>query len=346
MVNSPIKILVVDDSSVVRTILTAIIAEDDGLEVVGTAPDPFVAREKLMQLKPDVMILDLEMPRMDGLTFLRKVMRYQPLPTLIFSSLTTEGSEIALASLAAGAVDVIAKPCLDVSDQLIRFGKELCQRVRMAAAANLQPLADQRGVEAQLQVGSLKETSHKILAMAASTGGTEALKYVLSRLPSDIPGMVIVQHMPPVFTKTFAQALDGICAFSVKEAEDGERIVPGQALLAPGHCHLEVERKGAYYYTRFNHEAPIYNIRPAADYLFHSVAAHAGANGLGIILTGMGKDGAAGLKAMKAAGSYNLAQNEETCVVFGMPRAAIEAEAIDRVLALHDIAREILRFLS
>jgi len=358
--NKKIRVLIVDDSSIVRTLLTKLLSADPGIEVVGTAPDPYFARDKLIELKPDVMTLDIEMPRMDGVTFLEKVMQHFPVRTIIISSLSLKGSELALRALEAGAVDVMTKPAIDVSQSLLALGEEIRQRVKVAANVNLDRLIERKNnvrpaetstVKAQSSAvralgqlpshvtgQALSRTTHQILAIASSTGGTEALKELLPKLPSDLPGTVIVQHMPPVFTKTFADSLQKICPFEVKEAENGDRVIPGRALLAPGNFHMELTRSGAFYYVRLHQEPSLHGVRPAADYLMKSVAKVAGNNAIGVVLTGMGKDGAEGLLSMKQAGSYNIAQDENSCVVFGMPKVAIDLGAIHIVSPLNKIS--------
>lgn len=342
-----IRVLVVDDSSVIRSLLTKLLSSDPEIEVVGSAPDPYVAREKLVALKPDVMTLDVEMPRMDGITFLEKVMSHFPIRTIIISSLTTAGAETSLKALAAGAVDVMAKPAIDVKQSLQAMAGELVSRVKAVASARLEnrerPILQTYAPSIARKTDALSATTHQILAIASSTGGTEALKVVLNKLPQDIPGTLIVQHMPPVFTKTYAQALQQICPFEVKEAEDGDRVIPGRALLAPGNYHMELTRSGAYYYVRLHQEPLLHGVRPAADYLMNSVARVAGKNAMGVVLTGMGKDGAKGLLAMKEAGSYNVAQDEASCVVFGMPKEAINIGAVHQVSPLKDISAAIIQ---
>jgi two-component system chemotaxis response regulator CheB len=340
-----IRCLIVDDSAVIRSVLQRMLSSDPEIEVVGSAPDPYVAREKLIELKPDVMTLDIEMPRMDGLTFLEKVMAAMPTRTLIISSLAKQQSEMALRALEAGAIDVLAKPAIDVTDGLQGMREELVARVKAVAQAQLQKpqAAPQPKVKVPLQTRALGQTTHQILAIAASTGGTEALKVVLSNLPPDIPGTVVVQHMPPVFTKTFAANLNKICCFEVKEAEEGDRVKPGLVLLAPGNYHMELTRSGAYYYVKLNQNPPEHGVRPAADVLMRSVAKFAGKNAVGLVLTGMGRDGAQGLLEMHRAGSYNIAQDEATSVVYGMPKMAWEAGGIDKVLPLGDVAPHLIR---
>jgi two-component system chemotaxis response regulator CheB len=345
-----IRLLIVDDSSVIRTLFTKIFSLDPEIEVVGTAPDPYIAREKLVQLKPDVMTLDLEMPRMDGLTFLEKVMEHFPTRTVIISSLSTEGSETALRALELGAVDVMAKPTIDLKAGLESIAAEMTARVKEVAKAQLpvrssQPIHSpgKKLIKPQAMGLHLKKTTHQILAIASSTGGTEALKKVLPLLPSDLPGTVVVQHMPPVFTKTYADALAQLCPFEVKEAVEGDRVQPGRVLIAPGNFHMELMRNGAYYHVKLNQGPLLHGVRPAADHLFRSVAKYAGGNAVGLVLTGMGNDGAAGLLEMKKAGSFNIAQDEKSCVVYGMPKKAVEAGAIDKSVKLEDIAQEIVK---
>ena len=352
-----IRVLIVDDSSIIRTLLTRLLSTDPEIEVIGTAPDPYVAREKLIALRPDVMTLDVEMPRMDGISFLEKVMEHFPVRTVIISSLSTLGSETALRALAAGAIDVMAKPAIDVSRSLEAMSAEVVARIKAVARARLPnagsaqkpvPIKATAGVPGQTAASSapvkrsLARTTHQVLAIASSTGGTEALKRILPRLPADIPGTVIVQHMPPVFTKTYADHLNTLCQCEVREAVDGDRVLPGQVLIAPGGFHMELDRSGAYYYVRLHQQPPLHGVRPAADYLLKSVAKFVGANAVGVILTGMGKDGAEGLLAMKQAGSFNIAQDEQSCVVYGMPKVAVELGAIHEVLPLDSIAETLL----
>jgi two-component system chemotaxis response regulator CheB len=303
------------------------LSSDPEIEVVGSAPDPYVAREKLVELKPDVMTLDIEMPRMDGLTFLEKVMASMPTRTLIISSLAKQQSEMALRALEAGAIDVLAKPAIDVTDALQGMRDELVARVKGVAQAQLQKprVAPQPKAKVPVPTRALGQTTHQILAIAASTGGTEALKVVLSNLPPDIPGTVVVQHMPPVFTRAFATNLSSL------------------VLIAPGNYHMELTRSGAYYYVKLNQSPPEHGVRPAADVLMRSVAKYAGKNAVGLVLTGMGRDGAQGLLEMHRAGSYNIAQDEATSVVYGMPKVAWEVGGIDKVLPLGEIAPHLIR---
>lgn len=344
-----IKVLIVDDSAVIRTMLQKILSSDPDIEVVGTAPDPYVGRDKLVALKPDVMILDIEMPRMDGITFLTKVMEHFPTRTIIFSSLSLERSEVALKCLEVGAIDTMPKPAIDVTKGVTAFKDELIEKVKMVAKSKIPvkkktvPISSLAAKYAKPASGALLKTTHQILAIASSTGGTEALKVLLSGLPADIPGTVIVQHMPAVFTKTYADHLNKMFPFEVKEAEDGDRVLPGRVLIAPGDFHMEIVRSGGYYNVKLHQQPAMHGVRPAADYLLRSVAHYAGSNAIGIVLTGMGKDGAQGLLEMKKAGSFNMAQNEDTCVVYGMPKVAIDIGAIDKVLPLEAISGEILK---
>ena len=339
------RVLVVDDSAVIRTLLTAILSSDPEIEVVGAAVDPYHARDMLVDLKPDVMTLDIEMPRMDGITFLGKVMEHFPVRTLIISSLSQKGAASSLRALELGAVDVLAKPAIDVTESMRDMAEELISRVKAVARARMPtPSLARASVQpsGKKEFTSLARTTHQILAIGSSTGGTEALKVVLTALPEDIPGTVIVQHMPPVFTKTYAESLQKICRFEVKEAEEGDRVQPGRVLLAPGNFHMELTRNGAYYHVTLNQKPMVHRVRPAVDLLFRTVASTAGANAIGVILTGMGRDGAQGLLEMKAAGSYNIAQDEASCVVFGMPKEAIELGATHVTLPLEKIADSIL----
>ncbi len=337
------RVLVVDDSAVVRQIFSRELAKDPELEVVGSAPDPYVARDLIVRLKPDVLTLDLEMPRMDGVTFLRKLMHYYPLPVVVVSSLTPAGGELALEALAAGAVDVLCKPGAaftvgDVSGQLI-------QKVKAAAHVNVKTRAQQRpaGAAAPGPARALSRTTNQILAIGASTGGTVALEGILRAMPPNAPGVVITQHMPEMFTKYFAERLDQVSQVEVREGADGDSVVPGVALIAPGNKHMLLKRSGARYCVSVR-DGPRVNLhRPSVDVMFRSVAQAAGRNAVGVILTGMGGDGAQGLLEMKTAGAHTLAQDEASCVVFGMPKVAIELGAVDKVVALDAMPAEILR---
>jgi two-component system, chemotaxis family, protein-glutamate methylesterase/glutaminase len=333
-----IKVLVVDDSAVVRQILQAALAADPEIEVVGTAPDPFVARDLIVQRKPDVLTLDVEMPRMDGITFLRKLMHYFPLPVIVVSSLTPEGSGLALDALGSGAVDVMCKP--GASFTVGDMAEELVEKVKIAARAKVTKIdRSSRGAPS----GALGRTTNKVIAMGASTGGTVALEHILSRMPVDAPGIVIAQHMPAMFTKQFAARMNQISEMDVREAVDGDSVIPGVALIAPGNYHMLLKRSGARYYVAVKSGPMVHRQRPAVEVLFRSVARAAGTNAVGVLLTGMGEDGAQGMLEMRQAGAFTIAQDEASCVVFGMPRAAIELGAADRVVGLDRISDEVLR---
>ncbi len=339
-----IKVLIVDDSAVVRQVLSAELAKAPDLEVVGTAVDPFVARDKILSLKPDVLTLDVEMPRMDGITFLRKLMRYHPLPVVIVSSLTPAGSDLALEALRIGAVDVVGKP--GSSYAVNDIARQLIRSIRAAAAARIRPAgAAAPGVVATPPAasGMTLGTTHKILAIGASTGGTRAIEQLLTSLPADTPGTVIVQHMPEHFTTSFANRLNDLSPLEVREAKGGDTVVPGVALIAPGNQHMVLRRSGARYHVDIKDGPPVHYQRPSVDVLFHSVARQAGKNAVGVILTGMGADGAAGLLAMRQAGARTIAQDEASCVVFGMPKEAIRLNAAERVIALEKAAETIVR---
>jgi len=340
-----IRVLIVDDSAVIRKLLEKIFSSSPDIEVVGTATDPYIARDKLVQLKPDVMTLDVEMPRMDGISFLEKVMQHFPTRTIIFSSLAKTGSETYLRALEAGAIEILEKPAIDVSQSLESLSKLIVEKVRAVARARINPIkapAYSATAVAKPKSTSLARTTHQLIAVASSTGGTEALKVFLAGMPADIPGTLVVQHMPPGFTKTFAENLNKMFPFEVKEAEEGDQVVPGRVLIAPGNYHMEIVRSGAYYHVKLHQGPALHSVRPAADYMMKSVAKYVGKNALGVVLTGMGKDGAEGLLEMKNAGAYTVVQNEETCVVYGMPAAAAALGAADKIMALDKIAGELL----
>ncbi len=332
----------VDDSAIVRKIFSEELSAYPDINVIGTAPDPYVARDKILSLKPDVITLDIEMPRMDGLTFLRKLMKYYPLPTVVVSSLTTKGGKLTLEALDIGAVDVIAKPgpSYTVGD----MSAQLAEKIRAAARARLKK-SGEPVAETSRPMKALAETSNKIVAIGASTGGTEALKVLLSQMPPNSPGIVVVQHMPANFTTAFAERLNGICQIHVKEARDGDRISNGTALIAPGNYHMLLRRSGAIYYVEVKNGPMVHHQRPAVDVLFKSTAQYAGANAIGVLLTGMGADGASGLLDMKNAGASTIAQDENTCVVFGMPKEAIKLGAVDKVVPIDQIAPQIIRMV-
>jgi len=342
-----IKVLVVDDSAVVRKVFTEQLSRQKGIVVVGTAPDPYVARDKIVKLKPDVITLDIEMPRMDGITFLRKLMQHYPLPVIVVSSLTTKGSKLALEALSIGALEVISKPnaAYSVGDMSLQLGEKI--RAVFRARTKLSVIKNQKNKFAPVtQISALAETTNKVIAIGASTGGTEAIKKVLTRMPRNSPGIVIVQHMPAQFTTSFAERLDELCQLEVKEAQNGDTVTNGVALIAPGNYHMLLKRSGARYYIDVKTGPLVHYQRPAADVLFKSVARFAGSNALGIILTGMGKDGAAGMLEMKKAGAVNIAQDEKSCVVFGMPKEAINIGAVDHVQDIYSIAGKTISLLE
>ena len=342
----PIKVLVVDDSALIRALLKEIIQADPELELVGQAPDAYVARDLIKQLNPDVLTLDVEMPRMDGLTFLEKLMPGRPMPVVMISSLTEQGSEATFRAMELGAVDFVAKPKLGIREGMQAYAEEICYKIKAASLARLIPR--------QARVPTVQEplVSHgprpiigteKLIAIGASTGGTEAIKDVLLGLPADSPGIVITQHMPPGFTRSFAERLNRMTRLNVVEAKGGERILPGHAFLAPGDKHLLVERSGANYVTRLSDAEPVRRHKPAVDPMFRSVAQCAGRNVIACLLTGMGKDGAQGMLEIRQAGGYTVAQNEATCVVYGMPREAVAIGGAEDILPLGEIAEALLQ---
>ncbi len=347
--NKKIRVLVVDDSAVVRKMLTDALSQDPEIEVVGTACDPFVARDKILELNPDVMTLDIEMPRMDGLTFLRILQQHRPMPVIIISSLTQAGSRVALDAVEFGAVDVLAKP--KSAWNLGELRDQVARRVKAAMSARLKNLRPSTTSAAAVSsrpaaAATGSYAARQLVVIGASTGGTEAVKDVLMRLPEGLPPILIVQHIPPVFSKTFADRLNEICAMEVREAVAGDIAAPGTVLIAPGDFHMVVDWVDNAYRVQLRKDPPIHHTRPAVDMLFNSAARCAGSNALGVILTGMGRDGAQGMQQLKAAGAVNLAQNEETCVVYGMPRAAVELGVVDRVLPLDHIPHGILHALN
>jgi two-component system chemotaxis response regulator CheB len=341
-----IKVLVVDDSAIVRKTLEEELSRHPDIHVVGTAVDPYSARDKIVELRPDVLTLDIEMPRMDGLTFLARLMKYHPLPVVVVSSLAPENSRTALRAYELGAVEVIAKPGSRYS--VPADPEELARAVRAAACARVSCRREPATPPARSTGGGavVLETTHKVLAIGASTGGTQAIEAVLEGLPASAPGTVIVQHMPETFTKAFAERLDRLCAMEVREAADGDHVVPGVALVAPGNRHMALQRSGALYQVRIKDGPPVHHQRPSVDVLFHSVARSAGSNAVGVILTGMGSDGAAGMLAMKEQGAVTIAQDERSCVVFGMPKEAIKLGAVGIVAPLDRMACAILNSLS
>lgn len=352
----PIKVLVVDDSALIRSLLTEIINSQHDMEVIGCAQDPLIAREKIKALNPDVLTLDVEMPRMDGLVFLDKLMKLRPMPVLMISSLTEKSSFITLHALELGAVDYVTKPKLDIRSGITDYAHEITDKIRVAAKAHIKPAAAKsygRSIEPKQSADAVLPVNHrslcgteKVIAVGASTGGTEALRELLSAMPADSPGILVTQHMPEAFTRAFAKRLDGICKISVKEAEHGERVLPGHAYVAPGNRHLLLGRSGANYITELADGPPVNRHRPSVDVLFRSASNAGGKNAIGVILTGMGNDGAAGMMEMRTAGAFTIAQDEESCVVFGMPKEAIAHGGVEEVLPLQNIGKRIISWLS
>jgi two-component system, chemotaxis family, protein-glutamate methylesterase/glutaminase len=349
--NGKIQVLIVDDSAVVRNTLTQIIDSDPRLEVMATAPAPCIAAEKIARRVPDVITLDVEMPRMDGLSFLEKIMTQRPIPVVMCSSLTEKGSQSAFRALELGAVEIIVKPRIGTRRFLEEARISICDAVYAAAHAHVKPVILRKiedrltadAVLAKPRPSAMMRTTDKVVAVGASTGGTEALRSFLEMLPLDAPGIVIVQHMPENFTRSFAVRLNATCRVSVKEAETNDTIVCGRALLAPGNRHILVKRSGARYYVEVKDGPLVCRHRPSVDVLFRSVARYAAANAVGVIMTGMGDDGSQGMLEMKQAGAFTIAQDEATCIVFGMPKEAIKKGAVDKVVPLNNIAGEVLR---
>ena len=355
MTTKKISVLIVDDSAIVRQTLADILSSDPEIEVMAKASDPFLAAEHISRQVPDVIMLDVEMPRMDGLTFLQKIMSQHPIPVVICSSLAASGSDTALRALEYGAVEIILKPRLGAKQFLEEAKIHICDAVKAAAAAQVKRLAfHQRDVPPKLtadavlakaRIGrdAMLKTTEKVVVVGASTGGTEAIKDFLVALPLDAPGIVIVQHMPEIFTTAFSQRLDSMCQISVKEAETNDTVIRGRALIAPGNHHLLLKRSGARYYVEIKEGPLVSRHRPSVDVLFRSAARYAGPNAIGVIMTGMGDDGARGMLEMKEAGAVTIAQDEDSCVVFGMPKKAIELGAVDKVLPLLSIAGAVMR---
>lgn len=332
-----IKVLVIDDSAVIRTLLTEILNEAPDIEVVGVAPDPIIARTKIENLRPDVITLDVEMPRMDGLTFLEELMRTNPLPVLMISALTEKGCDVTLRALELGAIDYIQKPSFDLREGIISISEEIKRKVRIASKARVRIGGKIQRSEEISKSPTAFTTTDKIIAIGASTGGTQAITEIISSLPETTPGIVIVQHMPPLFTRSFAKRLDSMSRLDVKEAETGDRVLRGTVLIAPGDRHMTIRRNGAMYYVEII-DGPMVNfVKPSVDVLFSSVAKAAGKNAIGLLLTGMGEDGARGLLEMRDAGAFTIAQDEESSIVFGMPKRAIELGAAERVASIDEI---------
>ena len=350
--SNKIRVVVVDDSALVRGLLTEIIDRQSDMCCVGAAADPLLAREMIRNLSPDVITLDIEMPRMDGLDFLQRLMRLRPMPVVMVSTLTERGADVTLKALELGAVDFVSKPKIGVADGLRQLGDDITEKIRTAARARVHrlaaaptpaPGAAPPRPSPMAQLGRL--STEKIIFIGASTGGTEATREVLVNLPADCPGVMITQHMPPGFTKSYAARLNGLCRIRVAEAQDGERVLPGHAYIAPGGFHLSVERSGANYVARVADGAPVNRHKPSVEVLFDSAARVVGRNALAVMLTGMGADGAKAMKAMRDAGSFNLVQDEASCVVFGMPREAIAHGAAHEVLPLSKIAPRLVEWL-
>lgn len=347
-----IQVLIVDDSAVVRRTLEEILDSDPGIEVMATAADPFFAAEKIRHQIPDVITLDVEMPRMDGITFLQKVMSQHPIPVVICSSLTEKGSETALKALECGAVEIIEKPRVGTKQFLEESRIRICDAVKAAASVRREKISGPRAVEPKLTADAvipqsrsraMIRTTEKVVVVGASTGGTEALRIFLEALPVNSPGMVIVQHMPENFTASFAERLDSACSVSVKEAVDNDTVIRGRALIAPGNRHILLKRSGARYYVEVKDGPLVCRHRPSVDVLFRSAARYAGSNAVGVIMTGMGDDGAKGMLEMRQAGAYTIAQDERSCVVFGMPQEAVKRGAVKKVLHLHAISGAVIR---
>lgn len=349
-----IQVLIVDDSAVVRNTLAGIINADPRLTVMATAQDPFIAADKIRHQVPDVITLDLEMPRMDGLTFLEKIMTQHPVPVVICSSLTEKGSQSALKAMELGAVEIIAKPKMGTKQFLEESKVRICDAVCAAARSRMQRISPPRVIEPKLTADAvlakpkatsraMVQTTEKVVVVGASTGGTEALRIFLEMLPGDCPGIVIVQHMPENFTRAFAERLNSTCQVTVKEAENDDTVIRGRALIAPGNRHILLKRSGARYYVETKDGPLVSRHRPSVDVLFRSTARYAGSNAVGVIMTGMGDDGAQGMLEMKEAGAYNFAQDEATCIVYGMPKEAVKKGAVDKILPLHHIAGSVLR---
>jgi len=353
-----IKVMVVDDSAVVRQVVAAILDADPGIEVIGAAADPILALEKMKLKWPDVIVLDVEMPRMDGITFLKKLMAEHPTPVVICSTLTEKGAHTTMEALAAGAVAIMTKPKLGLKQYLNDTSDDLISAVKAAAHANVRRLVTRAGppaVAAEKHTAdvilpaatrAMIQTTERVVAIGTSTGGTQALEVVLTALPRVTPGMVIVQHMPEKFTAAFAARLDGLCQIEVKEAQNNDRVIQGRALIAPGGKHMLLKRSGAQYYVEVVDGPLVNRHRPSVDVLFRSVAKFAGSNALGVIMTGMGDDGAVGLLEMRKAGAHTVAQDEESCVVYGMPKEAVKRGAVERTLPLNGISAEIQRQLA
>ncbi|HDM79460.1 MAG TPA: chemotaxis response regulator protein-glutamate methylesterase [Deltaproteobacteria bacterium] len=344
----PIRVLVVDDSALVRNILSKGLSMDKEIEVVGTAKDPYIARDMIIKHRPDVLTLDVEMPRMDGVEFLRKLMPQYPIPVVMVSSLTQKGKRITLEALEAGAVEIVPKPTTNLARGLNEMMNDLIHKVKVASKANVSHWKNKRPSKTRIRCDTkaLSESTDKVVAIGASTGGTEAIKQVVSTFPAAFPGVVIVQHMPAGFTRMFAERLNSLCAMEVKEASNGDKVIPGRILVAAGDYHMKVRRSGGYYYVDLVNGEKVSGHRPSVNVLMHSVAKFVGPNAIGIMLTGMGSDGAEGMLAMREAGAKTVAQDEETSVFYGMPKVAYEIGAVEKVLPLDEIGPYIIQTLS
>jgi two-component system chemotaxis response regulator CheB len=353
MKSRKLKVLVIDDSALIRSVMNEIINREKDMECVGAAPDPLVAREMIKALNPDVLTLDVEMPKMDGLDFLERLMRLRPMPVLMVSTLTEQSSDITFRALELGAVDFVSKPKLDIARGMEEVAIEITDKIRAVAQARVRKILVAPAIQETFSADAILpsvagqySSTEKLIVIGASTGGTEAIKEVLTKLPADAPGVLVTQHMPEHFTKSFADRLNTLCKISVKEAEHNERVLPGHAYIAPGNSHLLLKRSGANYVIKLDQGPLVNRHRPSVDVLFRSAANVAGANAIGIILTGMGKDGVQGLLEMKQAGSHTIAQDEATCVIFGMPKEAISAGGVCEVLPLQNIARRTMENLA
>ena len=350
MTRTVIKVLIVDDSALIRSVLTEIVNREPDMTVVGTAADPYQARERIRALNPDVLTLDVEMPRMDGLDFLERLMRLRPMPVVMVSSLTERNSEVTFRALELGAVDVVSKPRIDIRRGMEDYAQEITDKIRAAAVARFHPrlvgTSPTPPSASASKPAAMWYSSERVIVIGASTGGTEAIKEVLLKLPPDAPAVLITQHMPAGFTKPFAERLDRLCNLKVQEAVQGERALPGHAYVAPGDAHLTVRRSGADYVLGLSQDPPVNRHRPSVDVLFRSAAASIGRNAIGIILTGMGKDGAAGMLELKQSGAYTIGQDEATCIVYGMPREAFLMGGVDEQAPLAEIAGRILNYLT
>lgn len=351
-----IKVLIIDDSALIRKVLTGILNSSKNIEVVGTAPDPYIAREKIKQLNPDVLTLDVEMPKMDGISFLSNVMRLRPMPVVMISSLTEKGADITLQALELGAIDFISKPKLDLENGLKAYSEEIIEKIQIAAIANVRyrvlsdkKISEKLSADAILSLKSPRKhfkTTDKIIAIGASTGGTEAIKEILMSLPVNCPGVVITQHIPESFSGPFAERMNRCSPLTVFEATDGQQILPGHVYIAPGNQHMVVERSGARYIVKLNDGPPVNRHRPSVDVMFRSISQNVGPNAIGVLLTGMGTDGALGLKEIHDAGAHTIIQDEKSSVVWGMPGEAYKLGAADKVRPLEDIPRQIVKTLQ